>query len=371
MNMVQASNSNIQNSIIYGNTDGSVTGVPVAITTSFSVVNNSIIELGMLGGINSDPLFVDSLNNNYILQATSPAIDTGSNASLPVTIITDLNGYNRIINTTVDMGPYEYDATFILALSPKVFLQGAAINPNGGEETLMRDDLRVAGLIPTTSPYSDNLMCDASVLTITGDNAIVDWVWIELRDKNNNTNVLAESSALLQRDGDIVATDGVSNMSFLTPVGYYYMAIKHRNHLGIISASSIEMGSNPIAVDFTNSASPITFGTNAQSSFGMQIGMLGMWAGNVGGDTSVRYQGSGNDTNSLKDAVLADSGNTTSSNLHSFTGYDRADVNLDGSSRYQGSGNDSNTVKDIMLAHPDNQSTPSNLFIILEQLPEN
>ena len=47
------------------------------------------------------------------------------------------------------------------------------------------------------------------------------------------------------------------------------------------------------------------------------------------------------------------------------------DMNLDGSIRYQGSGNDTNTIKDIILAHPDNQSTPSNLFIILEQLPEN
>jgi hypothetical protein len=95
-----------------------------------------------------------------------------------------------------------------------------------------------------------------------------------------------------------------------------------------------------------------------------------MWSGNVGGDTSVKYQGSGNDTNTIKDNVLANTGNTTSSNLYSYSGYDMADINLDGTIKYQGSGNDSNSLKDVILSHPDNQSSPSNLFSILEQLPQ-
>ena len=39
-------------------------------------------------------------------------------------------------------------------LSAKVYLQGAALNPNTGEENLMRDDLRGVS-IPTRSPYPD------------------------------------------------------------------------------------------------------------------------------------------------------------------------------------------------------------------------
>jgi len=58
----------------------------------------------------------------------------------------------------------------------------------------------------------------------------------------------------------------------------------------------------------------------------MPTNIIGLWAGNAGGDISVRYQGSGNDTNDLKDAVLADAGNTTTSNLHSFTAYHVAEL---------------------------------------------
>jgi len=348
----------LRNSIVYGNGVGSpydFNGVAGGIT-----VQNTLT---------TDPLFVDATNNNFNFQVGSPAIDTGDNNYVTAGMTTDLAGNARIYNTTVDMGCYEYDPSLSIAIAPKVFLQGPSLNPDSAG--LMNDNLRANGYIPTTSPYTDALTCNATVFTTTGNDAIVDWVFVELRDETDNTAILHSQSALLQRDGDVVATDGISSLSFNTTSGNYYVVIKHRNHLSIMSANAVTLSSSAAIVDFTNSASPITYGTNAQSSFGMQSGMLGMWAGNVGGDTSVRYQGSGNDTNSLKDAVLADIGNTTSSNLHSFTGYSKADVNLDGSSRYQGSGNDSNTVKDIMLAHPDNQSAPSNLFIILEQLPEN
>ena len=123
-------------------------------------------------------------------------------------------------------------------VQPIVFLEGAAINPNIGEELLMRDDLRVAGLIPTTSPYADALICDASVFNITGADAIVDWVQIELRDANDVTLVTESRSALLQRDGDVVDVDGTSFVKFTSLASTYYVAINHRNHLGVATATS-------------------------------------------------------------------------------------------------------------------------------------
>ncbi|PHS10033.1 MAG: hemagglutinin protein [Kordia sp.] len=283
---------------------------------------------------------------------------------LVVTTITDGT-------TTLTQGFHQGEIQLSINLSAVAYLQGAALNPNTGEETLMRDDLRVADYIPTTSPYSDNATCNAAVFTTTGVNAIVDWIWVELRDETTNTIVLHSQSALLQRDGDVVAIDGTSTLSINAGAGNYYVAINHRNHLGMMSANTITLSATATIVNFTDNTNQITYGTNAQSTYGMPSGKVGMWTGNVGGDASVRYQGSGNDTNNIKDNVLADAGNTTSSNLHTFTGYDVADVNLDGSIRYQGSGNDTNSIKDAVLAHPDNQSSPSNLFIILEQLPEN
>ncbi|MFD0963444.1 M43 family zinc metalloprotease [Pseudofulvibacter geojedonensis] len=254
-----------------------------------------------------------------------------------------------------------------ISVSPRVFLQGAMLNNGGGN--LMRDDLRVGGFIPTTSPYTDALACNASVFNATGNDAIVDWVFVELRDDVTNTTVVHSQSALLQRDGDVVGVDGTSAITFDSTSRDYYVAIKHRNHLGVMSSTAITLSSTPTTVDFTDANNQITNGTNAQTSFSMPTGVVAMWAGNVSGDTTVRYQGSGNDTNIIKDNVLAEAGNTTNSNLYSYTGYDAADVNLDGTIKYQGSGNDANTLKDVVLAHPNNQSSPSNLFMITEQLP--
>lgn len=256
--------------------------------------------------------------------------------------------------------------------SPKVYLQGAMLNPNMGEENLMRDDLRVSGIIPVTSPYEDGATCEPNVFNVTGPNAIVDWIWIEIRSDLDNTTIIHSQSAFLQRNGTIVDIDGISPIKInIKTEKEYYIAINHRNHLGIITDHFITLTKNNTIINFTDSANSITHGTNAQTTFGMPQGFYGMWSGNVRGDNNIRYQGSNNDTNVIKDLILANSGNTTNSNLYSFTGYQAADINLDGTIKYQGSGNDSNIIKDIILSHPDNQATPSNLFIVSEQLPEN
>lgn len=255
---------------------------------------------------------------------------------------------------------------FRVLLSPKVFLQGAALNPNSSEESLMRDDLRVQGIIPTTSPYVDALSCSASIFNTTGANAIVDWVWVELRDATTNTTVVASQSALLQRDGDIVALDGVSSLIFNIPSKDYYVVINHRNHLGIMTNSLLTLTSVVSLLDFTDATNDITYGTNAQTVFGMPTDVLGMWAGDVNNNDQVRYLGPSNDTNSIKTAVINHSGNTSGSNFYPYTEYDNADLDLNGQVRYLGPGNDTNTLKSIILAHPDNTSS-SNFFPFSQQ----
>ncbi|MBK9629235.1 MAG: hypothetical protein IPO56_16475 [Flavobacteriales bacterium] len=76
-----------------------------------------------------------------------------------------------------------------ILVSAKVFLQGAYDTNTG----LMRDDLRSAGLIPLQEPYTalgyemngipmaGGDVIDPSVLEVTGPDAIVDWVILELR----------------------------------------------------------------------------------------------------------------------------------------------------------------------------------------------
>ena len=58
--------------------------------------------------IDEDPLFVGSGDDPFALQATSPCVNNGSNAAVPAGVTTDLLGADRIQDTTVDMGAYEF-----------------------------------------------------------------------------------------------------------------------------------------------------------------------------------------------------------------------------------------------------------------------
>ncbi|MBC8757109.1 hypothetical protein H2O64_20720, partial [Kordia sp. YSTF-M3] len=256
---------------------------------------------------------------------------------------------------------------FTLAL--KVFLQGAALNPNTGEEDLMRDDLRVTGYLPTKTPYNDGIICNFSVFNVTGEDAIVDWIWVELRDANNNSVQYARS-ALLQRDGDIVAIDGISALNFSTAEDTYYIAIRHRNHLSIISSVAFTYTSGINTIDFTNSSAQITYGSNAQTTFGMPSGKVGMWAGNVDGNTGVQYSGTNPDTPKILSTVINDVGNFLNLPTYAISGYTYDDVNMDGNTQYTGTIPDTPFILQNVLAHPGNFLNFST-YQINEQLPEN
>lgn len=188
--------------------------------------------------------------------------------------------------TTLTQGFQQAEVNLAIQINPIVFLQGAYTNPNAGEEMLMRDDLRIAStiLIPTTSPY-DSTTCDASVFTTTGANAVVDWVLIELRDATDNTSILASQSALLQRDGDVVAIDGTSNVSIDVAAGDYYVAVKHRNHLGILTASTVALSRSVTSLDLSTDMNAVTGGALALRDMGN--GIYAMYAGDVNTDGSI------------------------------------------------------------------------------------
>jgi parallel beta-helix repeat protein len=75
------------------------------------------IPTGSNGNISSDPFFVDSLVDNFHLQPLSPGVDTGNNTTPSVLPATDLGGDPRIVNTTVDMGTFEFQGSTTSAFS--------------------------------------------------------------------------------------------------------------------------------------------------------------------------------------------------------------------------------------------------------------
>lgn len=225
-------------------------------------------------------------------------------------------------------------------LPVRVLLQG----PWDAGAQLMNDGVRAQGLIPTQEPYSAGgyayldeggaRTANPGVLSLTGQNAIVDWAILELRDAQDPTHIVCSRPVLVQRDGDVVDYDGGQSPRMAAPLGNYYVSVKHRNHLGVMSAAPVAIANGMNPVDFSSPATAV-WGTDARQLAG---GKALLWSGNASGDALVKYTGSGND----RDPILVVVGSTTPNNF--VPGYLREDVTLDGVVRYTGSGNDRDPI---------------------------
>ena len=213
----------------------------------------------------------------------------------------------------------------------KVFL-GGCIN---WTSYLMNDNLRAAGVVPLTNGTSST---SAAVLAVTGPNAVVDWVSVALRVTPDAGQMVATQWALIQRDGDIVAMDGSSPLTFNVPPGNYYVVLRHRNHLGVMTASPIALTATATTVDF-RSASLSTYGTNARRTIGAdQLLWAGMTWPQISLTRRVSYTGSYND----RDQILTRIGGALPT--ATTTGYFKEDVNMDGVVKYVGANNDRDLV---------------------------
>ena len=112
------SSPTLNNCILWGNTAGGG-GDEVYIEDSGSscTLNYCCVEPGGYDNagtitenscINDNPQFEDAAGGNLRLQPTSPCIDKGNNNYVPAGVTTDLDGNPRIVNSTVDIGAYEY-----------------------------------------------------------------------------------------------------------------------------------------------------------------------------------------------------------------------------------------------------------------------
>lgn len=229
-----------------------------------------------------------------------------------------------------------------VSLSAKVYLQGALIGVPDGEN-LMRDDLRAAGLLPISEPYKHTgpggtaATVKPAIFMNIGPDAIVDWLSLELRSADNPAEVLAYRSALLQRDGDVVGLNGHSAVHFEgVEAGNYYLAVRHRNHLGIMIAEAVWLSETPIFIDFSKPDEP-AYGDYAQVPLG---DVMAMWAGDLNNDGKSIFQGPGNDNFFLFSQVLSDAGNTDFNANFITSGYFATDLDLDGRAIYSGPGSD-------------------------------
>jgi len=177
-------------------------------------------------------------------------------------------------------------------------------------------------------------------------------VLLELRDKNDPAFVVASQAALVQRDGDVVAANGTAPVRFVVPHDDYHLAIRHRNHLGVMTAAPLTLTGATTVVDMTLPATP-THGAEARRDTG---GVMTLWSGNVIPDEALKYTGASND----RDAILAAIGGLTPT--ATAAGYLPGDVNMDGVVKYVGADND----RDPILSGLGGTTATS---IRMEQLP--
>lgn len=216
---------------------------------------------------------------------------------------------------------------------------------------LMSDELRQQQLIPFTEPYTalgyvhagggGGEQAPPQLFTTTWNGAdstrFVDWVLIEYRDASDPSIVVASLSAMIQRDGYIRGTNS-AHLTYLPGYaagtnGSYYVAVRHRNHLGVMTAQPVNFANSPI-IDFTRLSTPV-FGSDARRT---NSGVQTLWSGNVNFDDVLKYTGSDND----RDPILVRIGGSVPTNV--ATGYHSEDVNMDGKVKYTGANNDRDPI---------------------------
>lgn len=228
----------------------------------------------------------------------------------------------------------------LLSLNITALLDG----PYDAVTDLMHDSLRVLGLLPEVEPFSamgrppvglqSGTHLSASALLTTGDDAIVDWVFIELRGADDAGRIDAARAAVVQRDGDVVDMDGVSPVRITALPGNYHIALLHRNHLPVLSQAPVLLGTGPNAFDLTTGSQAL----HVPDAQVLRDGRHLLWQGDVNGDATVKYTGTAND----RDPVLLAIGGTVPTNT--VSGYLPTDVNLDGTVKYTGARNDRDPI---------------------------
>jgi hypothetical protein len=333
-------------------------GTPTAATTSLNNLTEGTYRFRLRatdnnGSAGSDTVTVIVVSNGSNLP---PVADAGSNITLTLPFnSTTLNGtaadadgtitsytWTRISGpTTFSLGTPNAAITTLTNLVQGTYVFKLTVIDNNGASAT--DNVTINVIITSsnsitnydgTEKVSSNFFTSSS-----GSTDILDWVLVEM--KSISGAVRAQRAALVREDGQIVDLDGVSPVSLygLTS-GFYYISIRHRNHLGVRSStpklfasSGLGIGQLQSSHDFSNAQSQAyqnpAISTNPAMAQNGSVFM--MWAGNANLDDVVRL----NTFLTVQGDAVYILGTSLSGNPGAVLSnvYSSADVNLDGSVR--------------------------------------
>jgi len=287
--------------------------------TNYLTAEESDLTEGTFLSATGDPTewLIDGSDGSYtatcgILGVTDGSSGDGTLFSIVVTGICAHAGVNIFLDSVVlrdtlndPIIPDVIQGTSVQIDAPayadiKVFLEGAYDADNCCMKTTLND------MLPLTSPYDD-------ALTVSSiPDCIVDWVYVEIRSSLAGST-LAGKSMLLKSDGSLCdpyyCHPGFANVG----CGNYYVVVRHRNHLAVISCAACEFRDTGTAEELDLSNSSNIYGTGAIKDLGKST--CGICCGDINGDGYV---------------TTMDYTQWYSAFYQGVSGYHRTDINFDG-----------------------------------------
>ncbi|MGB1205680.1 MAG: S8 family serine peptidase [Chitinophagales bacterium] len=213
----------------------------------------------------------DTLCNNSIASLIVVVDEVPIGDPIDFSITTDnaliVNREGNIIPTGGESVAFNVFSVFDVAptlVQSKAFLQENFEQPSDfGLLSLprMKTDLRTKNLLPLSQPFNvlpwsyNGVEEVMSVEEIPVD--VVDWVMLEVRDVLGE-NIIEQKAAFLLADGNIVDVNGqYAGVAFynLQENESYFLIIRSRNHLDVMSSNLITAQNGRLIYDFTTSAS--------------------------------------------------------------------------------------------------------------------
>jgi hypothetical protein len=191
-------------------------------------------------------------------------------------------------------------------VSIRTWLQGADDAANSNMSTALNDQNQ----LPYDSPY------DESSISMEGvPDTLVDWVCVELLS-DPGREVVWQSGMLLGEQGWLITPDGEPEFVPDIAAGNYWIRIRHRNHLCVLSAGTIPLRSEgSVVYSFVQTEERFHASTPARR---MDSGQWAMVSGDINGDGHI----------TSKDYV--ELFNEKSVWSQEGSGYYNADLNFDG-----------------------------------------
>ena len=350
---------------------------PLTISGSSAATNFSVRSQDNLlsQGSSGTALATNNVTNGWYIQPENPAVT--ASVMLKWNTGDEPSGFNTSNNAAIwyngteyiavsDFGPSTLSKTagsisnwgwfgvgdanlFGVRVFARAFLQGAY----NATTHLMTTTLNSSGYLPLSHPYTGSPWnCPSqTALTSIPNAGITDWVYMQLRTTTTNQLVKGQRAGFIFKDGNLYSDDNTEGIYFpgINP-GSYYIALYHRNHLPIMSASKVSLPNTSVTkYDFTTALdkayeNPLYASNNAQQA-PFSDGKFGMIMGNASRKSFINYYGANKDPLAISNEQLQIGGSLDDP----IFGYFQGDVNMNGILNYYGSGKDPLFIQNVLL----------------------